>query len=138
MKEFYNIEEVATMTMLSTRTIRNYIKQGFLEGEKTDGIWQFTAGELETFFENDYVKQTKKNSMIYDYMLNGTKSSASVCSTYDYPVKDGEEAKTICDRLIERINSNEFGELKFSYEYYKKMVRIILIGDPRQMARLME
>lgn len=141
MKEFYNIEEVAVMTMLSTRTIRNYIKQGFLDGEKIEGVWQFTAEDIEAFFKNDYVRQsiqTKKNAMVYDYMIDNTKAKASVCSIYDYPVADGKEAEAIYKKLEERINSNEYGSLKFSYEYHKKMVRIILVGDPVEMARLME
>lgn len=42
MNEFYTINDIATMTGLTTRTVRNYMKLGLLEGEKVDGVWQIT------------------------------------------------------------------------------------------------
>jgi DNA-binding transcriptional MerR regulator len=49
MKEFFTIDDLSTITMLSTRTLRNYITQGFLDGEKIDGAWRFTSEDIETF-----------------------------------------------------------------------------------------
>lgn len=40
MKTIYSIDDISKMTMLSTRTIRNYIKLGLLNGSKTNGYWQ--------------------------------------------------------------------------------------------------
>jgi len=36
-EKHYSIAELALMTRLSTKTIRNYIKMGLLKGEKIDG-----------------------------------------------------------------------------------------------------
>lgn len=141
MKNYYSIDEIATMTMLSTRTIRNYIKQGFLNGEKIDGVWQFTIEDIDHFLKNDYVRQsvqTKRNALVYDYMIDNHKSADSVCSIYDYPVENMMEAESKRKKIMERLNSNEYGEFKFSYDYQKNRVRMILIGNPKQMARLME
>ncbi len=140
MKELYTIDDIATMTMLSTRTIRNYIKQGFLNGEKIDGVWQFTLDKIDEFMKNDFVKQsikTKRNGLVYDYILNDNKTKNSVCSIYDYPIASSFDAKNLCNNIINKINSNEYEEIKFSYTYEKNMVRIILIGDPEQLTRLM-
>ena len=41
--ENYTINDIAMMTGLTTRTIRNYIKLGILNGEKEDGVWRFSA-----------------------------------------------------------------------------------------------
>lgn len=141
MKNYYSIDEIATMTMLSTRTIRNYIKQGFLNGEKIDGVWQFTTEDIDHFLKNDYVRQsvqTKRNALVYDYMIDNHRAIDSVCSIYDYPVKNMMEAESKRKKIMERLNSNEYGEFKFSYDYQKNRVRMILIGNPKQMARLME
>lgn len=46
------------MTMLSTRTIRNYIKLGLLDGNKINGYWQFTDDKITKFMNNDYVSQS--------------------------------------------------------------------------------
>ena len=98
MKTIYSIDDISKMTMLSTRTIRNYIKLGLLNGSKTNGYWQFTSDDISKFMNNDYVTQslnTKRNSLIYDYILNDCKSINSVCSIYDYPVENNVEAKSL-------------------------------------------
>ena len=72
MKETYTIEDVAAMSRLSTRTIRNYMSMGLLEGEKTDGVWQFTAEQFSAFLRQDMVRQSvraKANGMVYDFLL---------------------------------------------------------------------
>lgn len=40
MKELSTIDDLSTITMLSTRTVRNYFTQGFLNSNKIDGIWK--------------------------------------------------------------------------------------------------
>ena len=44
MKELLTIEDLAKMTGLSERTIRNYLADGQLEGEKADGAWRLSSG----------------------------------------------------------------------------------------------
>ena len=39
MQELYTINHVALMSGLSSRTIRNYMKMGFIEGEMINGVW---------------------------------------------------------------------------------------------------
>lgn len=139
MKTIYSIDDISKMTMLSTRTIRNYIKLGLLNGSKTNGYWQFTSDDISKFMNNDYVTQslnTKRNSLIYDYILNDSKSINSVCSIYDYPVENNIEAKSLYNKILKKINSNEYNNLKFSYNYSNNMVRIILIGDPNEINEL--
>lgn len=129
------------MTMLSTRTIRNYIKLSLLDGNKINGYWQFTDDKITKFMNNDYVSQSlnaKRNALIYDYMLNDTKPTNSVCSIYDYPVESNIEATSLYNKLVKKINSIEYDKLKFSYNYSNKMVRIILIGDPNQVSKLIK
>ena len=92
MKTIYSIDDISKMTMLSTRTIRNYIKLGLLNGSKTNGYWQFTSDDISKFINNDYVTQslnTKRNSLIYDYILNDCKSIKSVWSTFKFLQGDG-------------------------------------------------
>ena len=55
MNEFYTINDIATMTGLTTRTIRNYMKLGMLEGEKQDGVWQFSAEAVFSFMADKNV-----------------------------------------------------------------------------------
>ncbi|WP_195990341.1 hypothetical protein [Clostridium sp. D53t1_180928_C8] len=55
---------------------------------------------------NDYVTQslnTKRNSLIYDYILNDNKSINSVCSIYDYPVENNIEAKSLYNKILKKL-----------------------------------
>lgn len=73
MKEYFTINDLSTMTMLSTRTIRNYITQGFLNGEKIEGVWRFTTEDIDTFLQENYVNQSiqsKRNGIVFNYMCN--------------------------------------------------------------------
>ena len=83
-----------------------------------------------------YIIIYKRNSLIYDYILNDCKSINSVCSIYDYPVENNVEAKSLYNKILKKINSNEYNNLKFSYNYSNNMVRIILIGDPNEINEL--
>lgn len=38
----FKLTQLAQMTMLTERTLHNYIKCGLLHGEKTPSGWQFT------------------------------------------------------------------------------------------------
>ena len=142
MKELFTLDDLSTMTMLSTRTLRNYISQGFLNGKKEDGMWRFTAEEVDAFLKEDFVNQSiqsKKNGIVYRYMCDQEKEDNSVCSIIDYPNINNKDAETIRERMIELVNSNQYGRIAFSYAFRekKKQVRIILVGEIRLICSLM-
>ena len=67
----YNLNEVAMITGLTTRTLRNYLRLNLLKGEKVDGNWSFTEEELDEFMSNPAVKQAiaaKRNAVVYDFL----------------------------------------------------------------------
>jgi hypothetical protein len=143
MRDYYTIDDLATMTMLTTRTLRNYIKQGFIHGDKNDGIWKFTTEDIEILLKNDVVNQSiqsKKNGIVYEYMANDIKKENMVCSIYDFANNTNVAADNICNRMVELVNTNMYGNIKFSYTYNGKtrMVRIILVGAITSISDLMD
>ena len=46
MKDCYTIEDMAVFTGLTDRTLRNYLNEGRLTGEKVDGAWRFSPEDL--------------------------------------------------------------------------------------------
>ena len=40
-EKLYSVEEIAKMTSVTTRTIRNYLRNGILTGTKIGGQWRF-------------------------------------------------------------------------------------------------
>ncbi len=47
----YSMPEVSHMLNVTTVSIRNYIKQGYLNGQKVMGRWVVLEEELEDFFK---------------------------------------------------------------------------------------
>ena len=46
MEKQYTLNEVAVMSGLTTRTLRNYMKMGILKGKMLEGIWKFGEEEI--------------------------------------------------------------------------------------------
>ena len=101
----YNLNEVAMITGLTTRTLRNYLKLDLLTGEKIDGNWSFTDEELDAFMSNPVVKQaikTKRNAVVYDFLSDPFKKGNRICTIMDLPVSDAEALETahfFCDLI---------------------------------------
>ena len=94
MEKYYTMNEVAKMTGLTTRTLRNYLKLNVLNGEKIDGVWQFTEEEFVEFIENPYVKpsiQAKNRAVVFDFLARNEKKTNEICTIIDMCVKPNEE-----------------------------------------------
>ena len=70
MKDTFNIEDMALITGLSTRTIRSYIADGFLEGDKSSGAWQFTPEQVDAFLQNKTVLPTLRSKKMRSFMTS--------------------------------------------------------------------
>lgn len=133
MEKYYTINELAMMTGLTTRTLRNYLKLNILCGEKVDGSWMFTEEDVSEFLSNPMVKpsvQAKKNAIIYDFLAEDRKKNNEICIIIDACANE-DEAKEIAEFFGKRINSTpDIGKLRFSYAYEIKdnKVRVILSG----------
>lgn len=138
MKELYTINDIAQMTGLSTRTVRNYINSEVLKGEKIDGVWQFTAQEYSDFIGDRNVMpsiKAKKNAIIYDFLLDEKKKQEEVCIILDIPASDGEEAMEISGYFCDGVNSLGEG-VRLGFEYHGKNARAILKGEAESVLKL--
>ncbi len=134
----FNLNEIAMMTGLTTRTLRNYLKMDLLKGEKIDGNWSFTDEELDAFLSNPAVKQavkTKRNAIVYDFLSDPFKKSNRICTIMDFPVSDAEalETATFFCGLINKNGS----DITFTYNPEKGFARFILSGSEDQVTDLM-
>lgn len=46
------LKEAAVVLQLSTRTLREYVSRGEIEGRIIGGRWRFRRADLDAFFEN--------------------------------------------------------------------------------------
>ena len=134
MNESLRIEDIAAMTGLSTRTIRNYLSMGLLDGEKVDGVWQFSTEQFGTFLRQDMVKQSvlaKDNALLYEFLLQPQKAAPSVCAVIDLPAVDEPSQG---ERILSQVNASH---LALRYHYDGGMIRAIVSGAVADVAALL-
>ena len=127
----YSINDVAEMTGLSTRTLRSYLKNGVLDGEKQEGVWRFTEDQISRFMENPAVRscmQAKRNALVYDFMGNRYKKENEMCVILDLPC-DQEESQEVMEFFCDAVNCCEAcANLKLGYSKSGGQTRVILTG----------
>ncbi|MDO4865059.1 MAG: helix-turn-helix domain-containing protein [Clostridia bacterium] len=97
MKEFYTLNDLAMITSLTTRTLRNHLRQGTLSGEKIDGIWTFTDEDIQDFLALPAIRQSveaRRNAPVFDFLADNFKRANRACVILDY-VTDDREAKEL-------------------------------------------
>jgi len=138
--KFYTVEDIANMTNLTSRTIRNYLKDGSLEGKKIGGQWRFTMKDIEKLFNNGNVtkdiKDNKKQQVMdfIDGINTDMKGKIQICSIVDFYCDNENAAKEMSDKLIVVINNDKNATkdcASYSYEYIKKesKARFTLFGN---------
>jgi excisionase family DNA binding protein len=51
-EKLLTLREAAEVLRLSTRTLREYVRRGEIEGRIIGGRWRFRRADLDAFFEN--------------------------------------------------------------------------------------
>ena len=137
---WYTMNNIAMMTGFTTRTLRNYLRQGILKGEKVDGAWRFSEEEYEAFLTHPAVKpgiRAKQNAIVNDFLLLNAKKENRICVILDI-CTEREEAKQAAAFFCERIKEQEDEELQFGMEWHKKNMRIILSGPETAVKEIMK
>lgn len=136
MVETYTIQDIAGMTGLNERTIRSYLADGLLKGEKTDGAWRFTAEQFGDFLRQDMVRasvQAKANAVVYDFLITDRRKESAACLILDQPSAEDQEPG-LREALSEQVNRLE---LRWAYRYQDGMARSILSGPPAALGELL-
>ena len=140
MNEFYTINDIATMTGLTTRTVRNYMKMGLLEGEKVEGVWQFSIEAVSAFMADKNVQpsiEAKKNGVVFDFLTDRYKKVNEICTILDLPVSE-EEAMEISNFFCQETSGDTVSNLKFSFSYNNGFARVILKGTEDFVSEIMK
>ena len=138
MNGIYNLNELAMMTGFTTRTLRNYLTQGLLKGAKNNGAWQFTAEDVEDFFNQPFVKESlriKRNSIVYDFLADYRKKTARTCAVLDIPasmIKGNKISAFFCEQM------KNASDTVFTYDWSKGCCRVILSGAEDQIAAILK
>ena len=131
----YTINDLAMITGLTTRTLRNYIRLGVLSGEKQDGSWRFTDEEIAAFFEDGGVRQSiraKRHAAVFDFLADTGKKANRACVILDFAVSD-EEGKEISSFFCDHINRRGT-DISFGCWRERGLSRVILSGAEDSVA----
>ena len=136
--ETYNLNDLAMMTGFTTRTLRNYLNQGLLEGEKENGVWQFTPEQLDRFFSEPFVKEglrIKRSSAVFDFLAEKDRKAARTCVVLDFPAdrRKGDVISAFFCRELQKAS-----DLSFSYGWDKGFARVILTGAADAVEKILK
>ena len=138
MKDTFTINELAMITSLTTRTLRNYLTAGVLEGSKVGGVWQFTAEQVQSFMENKAVKPSvlaRKNAIVFDFMGSRPEKQDKICTILDLTAQAAVDASVfLCQKISELEPELEF---HFASNPLGKGARLILSGSPKDVLGLL-
>ena len=134
----YNLNKLAMITGYTTRSLRSFIKDGSLNGEKVDGVWMFTEEDISAFLNAPAVRMglsSKQQSLVYDFLADTDKKVNRICVVLDFPVSD-EEAREVMEFFSQEIN-NHCHDCEFKYLKEGKISRFVLSGVEDEVSALM-
>ncbi len=129
MKNYLTIEDIANEMQVTTRTIRNYLREGKLKGEKVDGRWRFSN---ENLYELISLLSIGNQGMdaVEDFFKKTHKPVYESIVIIDIPILNAETAEFYCDKILERYNMVYSGKgRKLHYEIISgDKIRVIVSG----------
>ena len=132
----YLISHLVLFTGLTDRTIRNYLAQGFLEGEQINGMWHFTPEQVERFLTHPAVRPSilaKHNGIVYDLLMETKRETRESCMILDLP---GADRKALGEYFSYTISNGNYRNIRFSFDGMGATPRVILSGDTEEVLRL--
>ena len=141
-EKLYSISEIAKITKLTDRTIRNYLASGTLKGRKIGGQWRFTRKDIEALYSNDEFEgdmQDKTQKNIVKYFKEEKSDDNTACIIMKLNIKSKEQRKELFSKIKQVVPSelkkegitfiDEDGHIKMvlisSFEHVSEIVRIV-------------
>ena len=126
----YTISDIAKMTKLTDRTIRNYLAKGNLKGMKIGGQWRFSKNDIYSLFNNDKFEDDMKQKTLQNIVdffdsVDYEKNHNTACCVFSLLFKDVEQKKNFFAKLKEIKSKEEIKEkISFIDELNVKLVII--------------
>ncbi|WP_077302517.1 helix-turn-helix domain-containing protein [Virgibacillus pantothenticus] len=130
MADRYSVEELANELNVTTRTIRNYLRDGKLKGTKVGGQWRFSKENLVEFMGSDQLNDTK-NGLAYRF-LDEEKTKQSAITILDFPLDSIDNLESLVNSVTAYYNDVYEGEQRI-FQYHllaPHTARFTLSGPP--------
>ena len=134
----YTIEQLSTVTGLTTRTLRNYLKAEILQGDKSDGIWHFSEEQVRQFVTHPSVQpsiQAKHHAIVYDFLLERPKVQNEACVMLDLNLEAGQ-AEAVSSFFCEAAKDSK--AFRFAFSYQEGTARFLLKGTELRIREILD
>lgn len=127
-EKLYTVADVAQVTGMTSRTIRNYLKDGTLTGQKIGVQWRFTEDEIKKLFSRQAPGQSSPSQIVRGFLGQQERGAAAFCALLDFPGVTETDGMELYRRLHEQCGE---GIASISYEYHdeSRLLRIAVSGD---------
>ena len=125
MKDFYSPKEVARILNVHVKTVRRYLRDGTIKGQKIGGSWKVSAEEIEQQLHRqvtDEVNEARKFSIEGEEKIR-------CCLTVEVDIASPSEANSYAEALMAVINSNKHAHCKFQYNLEGATAKFVLSGS---------
>ena len=136
-EKLYTVADVAQVTGMTSRTIRNYLKDGTLTGQKIGVQWRFTEDEIKKLFSRQAPGQSSPAQVVKGFLGEQERQKAAFCALLDFPGVTELEGMELYRKLQEERGE---GISSMSYEYHDEgqLLRIAVSGDTGAAMDLLE
>ena len=139
-EKLYTVADVASVTGLTSRTIRNYLKDGTLTGAKVGVQWRFTEEEVRRLFMRQAPGQQTPMQMIRtfaggrgeeDGYSDVRDSSTYGLSVYDVAIADEGAANRLFGELLDYLEKSGVHDISLTHEFrtQESVLRVAATGS---------
>ena len=136
-EKLYTVADVAQVTGMTSRTIRNYLKDGTLTGQKIGVQWRFTEDEIKKLFSRQMPGQSSPTQIVRGFLGEQKRKEVSFCVLLDIPGVTELDGLELYRRLQEECGE---GICSMSYEYHdeEQLLRVAVSGEADAVMDLLE
>lgn len=144
-EKLYTVEDIAKMTGLTSRTIRNYLADGRLRGRKIGSQWRFTEADITSLFSAPEAAAPAADdaggNAVAEFLKPQSRSAVSICSVIDYPSPTADATAAMSKLITESISSFIDGDsITFTYQYLEEVSvgRFTIVGPIDLVSKLVK
>ena len=144
LEKMFTVEDIAQMTSLTDRTIRNYLRTGLLKGRKIGGQWRFNMQDIKNFLDSGEVMSAISSEYKQDVLdfidnvntkISGDRQSCVIIDLYI----NHDKANSINEKLCELTALDTIHQMRLYYEYSEEYqrARFTVFSSPEIAVKLL-
>ena len=144
MEKLFTVDNIAEMTGLTSRTIRNYIADGRLKGRKIGSQWRFTEADIESLFSGSGVRAAaeteSEGGAAAEFLRVQKRDAVAVCAVVDYPAYFSDTTDSNFQMLKTAAEDYDEDEIALRYEYLSDVAvgRFTFTGDIEPVSKMIK